>query len=62
MTSERMKKNITKLINSSRPEKINDSKNTFKNKIIIRPVIKIQEKANQILKGNMNWDQKDNHP
>ena len=49
--------NITKLINSSWPEKINDSKNTFKNKIIIRPVIKIQEEANQILKGNMNWDQ-----
>ena len=50
---------INGLINSSWPEKINDSKNTFKNKIIIRPVIKIQEKANQILKENMNWDQKD---
>ena len=50
---------INGLINSSWPEKINDSKNTFKNRIIIRPVIKIQEKANQILKENMNWDQKD---
>ena len=50
---------IDNLLNSQWPEKKNENRNLFKNKIIIRPVIKIQEKADQILKWDMDWSQKD---
>ena len=50
---------ISKLLNSNWPE-VSDSstKNLFKNKIVIRPVIKMQSKANTIFREKIGWKDK----
>ena len=46
---------LDKLINSSWPENTEQSINLFKKKLVIRPVIKLQNKANDIINENTNW-------
>ena len=51
---------INKLINSEWPESSSsDTKKIFKEKLQIRPVIKIQNKANAIFKNKTNWEDKE---
>ena len=50
---------ITKLLETKWPENNdNSSRNLFRNKIRIRPTIKLQDKANIIFKENINWREK----
>ena len=50
--------NIKALLSSKWPEENGQNSNIFKNKIKIRPVIKMQSSANEIIKQNNNWNER----
>ena len=49
---------MRELLNSNWPENWQLSRNIFKKKLKIRPVIKMQNKANQIIKEDNSWNDK----